>query len=131
MGLLSFSASGCNRWVHVGLTEAYVCHRQHRVGPGFPGVCAADRSKPDPRMPSQKAHAGVIPLRFSHVRGVTRLGTWRLTEADHFTLPRGFAGALRTNSERMGRALKPGRELFTEAPVNKNLPLFLCLLIRN
>jgi hypothetical protein len=27
--------------------------------------------------------------------------------------------------------LKPGRELFTEAPVNKNLPLFLCLLIRN
>jgi hypothetical protein len=27
--------------------------------------------------------------------------------------------------------LKPGRELFTEAPVNKNLPLFLCLLIKN
>jgi hypothetical protein len=30
-----------------------------------------------------------------------------------------------------GSALKPGSELFTEAPVNKNLPLFLCLLIRN
>jgi hypothetical protein len=28
-------------------------------------------------------------------------------------------------------ALKPGIELFKGAPLNKNLPLFLCLLIRN
>jgi hypothetical protein len=28
-------------------------------------------------------------------------------------------------------ALKGGSELFTGGPLNKNLPLFLCLLIRN
>jgi hypothetical protein len=28
-------------------------------------------------------------------------------------------------------ALKWGSKLFTGAPVNKNLPLFVCLLIRN
>jgi hypothetical protein len=31
----------------------------------------------------------------------------------------------------VGSRLKLGKELFTEAPVNKNLPLFLCSLIKN
>jgi hypothetical protein len=40
-------------------------------------------------------------------------------------------GAINRGSECFSGAINRGSECFSGAPVNKNLPLFLCLLIKN